>query len=220
MAALVSPSWLLASIPSTSKISQETTPKERLSSVRQQGKEGLRKLRTIAFDANQTVDARWKAFLTFAMVGGKDVLPEIERAIQSPDWFMRDAGIKALRKIEPSKAVRWGKHLLSDPSLVVRTSAVSTLRTLKDSSSRSLLWQKLDAPQNFRGEQSLWVRHHIVSALADQAVAGEETRFLKILSDSDKRLHRPASQALTKLTGLTPPRSDLALSGFWKSKIQ
>jgi HEAT repeat protein len=195
------------------------SPTERIKSVRAEGKQGLKKLRAMAFDQTQTVEVRWKSFVTFAMIGGKDVLPEIEKAIQSPDWFMRDAGIKTLRKIDPKQAVRWSKHLLSDPSLVVRTSAVSTLRTLKDNSSKTLLWEKLDSQQNFRGKQSLWVRHHIVRALADLAEKGEEQRFLKILSDSDVRLHAPASLALTKITGLKPTSSGVAAVDFWKTKI-
>lgn len=192
--------------------------KDKLKIIQAEGRQGLMRLRSVAFDHTQTVDARWKAFVTFAMVGGKDVLPEIEEAIQSTDWFMRDAGIKTLRKIDPVRAVKWSKHLVSDPSLVVRTSAVTTLHHLRDSSSKTLLWEKLDSPQNFRGKQSLWVRHHIVRVLAENAEKGEEQKFLKILTDADTRLHAPANLALTKLTGVKPP-STASSHSFWKSKL-
>lgn len=194
-------------------------PKSRAEAVRAGGRSELRRLRILAFDANQTVDVRWRSLLTLAMVGGKDVMPELEAALKSSDWFMRDAGLLALRKVDPKSAVRWSRLLLSDPALVVRTSAVSTLRQLGDSSSRELLWEKLNAPQNFRGSQSLWVRHHIVQALAEGATKGEEGKFLKILGDSDARLHRPAGQALVKITGHQAPQSKLSDRRYWSDRI-
>lgn len=207
----------LVVMPSYGAIS--THPKARAEAVRAGGKNELRRLRTLAFDANQTVDVRWRSLLTLAMVGGRDVMPELEAALKSPDWFMRDAGLLALRKVDPRSAIRWSKILLSDPALVVRTSAVSTLRQLGDHSSRDLLWEKLNSPQNFRGSQSLWVRHHIVQALADGAAKGEESKFLQLLADSDSRLHGPAGKALIKITGHQAPLSKVSDKSYWTDRI-
>lgn len=172
--------------------------------LKSEGRAGLKKLRSTAFNKNEPLKTRWVALMTLAKVGGPEAMPELEAAIKSSDWFMRDAGLQAMAKVNPKEAVRWARHLVSDPALVVRTSAIKTLKTLNDKESMPLLWEKLYSQQNYRGQQSLWVRHHIVSALGDFAEKGQEEKFVKILEDKDSRLHIPAKKALRKLTGVTP----------------
>ncbi len=180
----------------------KSAPPQRLQVIRQQGKGGIRQLRTIAFNQKLPVDSRWKALTTLARIADKESLPDLERAVQSPDWFMRDAALQSLEKVSPEQAKRWARLLTSDPALVVRTSAVNVLKHLNDRDSSDMLWEKLYSAQNYRGTQSLWVRRHIVETLSNFAKKGEEGKFKKILTDKDKSLHKPALVALVKIKKL------------------
>ncbi len=177
----------------------KSKPPQRLQVLRAQGKEGIKQLRTIAFNTALPVESRWKALTTLARIADKESLPDLERAVQSTDWFMRDAALKSFENVDKSQAKRWARHLASDPALVVRTSAVGTLKRLKDKDSADLLWDRLYSAQNYRGNQSLWIRRHIVEALSTFAKKGEEEKFKKILTDKDKTLYKPALAALDKL---------------------
>lgn len=180
----------------------KSQPKQRLQVIRSHGKNGIKQLRTIAFSQNLPVESRWKALTTLARIADKESLPDLERAIQSSDWFMRDAALKSLEKVAPDQARRWARLLISDPALVVRTSAVGTITRLNDKDSSPLLWERLYSAQNYRGSQSLWVRRHIVEALSRFAKKGEEEKFKKILSDKDQSLHKPAIAALDRIKKL------------------
>lgn len=184
--------------------SLNTNPSKRLKALRSEGKEGIRKLHSVAFDDKYPFETRWRALTTLARIAGAECLPDLEKAIQSSDWFMRDAGIKSLEKIDALQARRWARFLLSDPALIVRTTAVGVLRRTRDIESRSLLWEKLYSAQNFRGSQSLWIRRHIVETLAEFAKkSGTQNddiqKFKKVLKDRDDSLHAPARMALAKL---------------------
>lgn len=195
-------------------------PQQRWDSLKKLGKDGIKQLRQIAFGQQYTVEQRWKALSTLAMISGRECEPELEQALQHSDWFMRDAGLKSLEKVNPTKAKKWAKRLLNDPSLVVRSSAVKVIENLNDMSAKTILWEKLNSAQNYRGSQSLWVRHHIVGALSKFADKGEEVKFIQILNDRDQRLHKPATEALRRLTGISPGiqnKNLVAEVSYWKN---
>lgn len=195
-------------------------PELRPALLKKQGKMGLLQLRKIAFADHHIIETRWKALMTLTMIAGPESLPDLELALRNSDWFMRDAGLKAMAKVAPEKAKIWAKKLMSDPALVVRSSAVQVIKNLKDQTATDLLWEKLYASNNFRGAQSLWVRRHIVETLSTFAKKGDEPKFIKVLADKDKSLHSSASMALTRITGLEPQRKDKSFrsdSEFWQS---
>ncbi len=164
------------------------------------GPKAYKELMTVAFDSNYGMKVQWRALTAMAMLGKTNAIPEMERALQHKDWYLRNAGLVVINEIKPSKAREWAKKLMSDPSLIVRTEAVSVLRKNKDLGSRGLLWEKLYDKQNFRGSQSLWVRRHIVETLSEMKTKGDEMKFLKVLDDKDKSLHPAALSALESLT--------------------
>lgn len=178
------------------------SPPQRLQIIRQQGKEGIRQVREIAFNQKLPIESRWKALTTLVHIAGKESLPDLERALESSDWFMRDVGLKSLETVDATHAKQWARRLTSDPALVVRTSAVGVIKRLNDSSAVPLLWEKLYSLQNYRGAQSLWVRRHIVETLSTFAQKGDEEKFKKILTDKDTSLHKPALAALNRLSSI------------------
>ncbi len=157
-------------------------------------------LKNKAFSDSKTMPERWKAFMELVKIKNKESLPDIQRALNSDDWFMRDAAIKALLYVDSKKAVAEAKKILKeDPALVVRTSAVEILRFTKDKSSASALWKAFEDKKNFRKNQSLWIRPRILSALIEM----EDKNFPKYkaaLKDNDKRIQKMAKYAIDKFT--------------------
>ncbi|HEX4922480.1 MAG TPA: HEAT repeat domain-containing protein [Bdellovibrionales bacterium] len=187
---------------------------ERIATLRSKGPKMYRDLHKVAFDESQPYQIRWRALMSMAWMGQKESVRDLERALSSKDWFMRDGGLIALSKVEPTKGRVWARKLLADPALVVRTTAVKTIRELNDTESEARLWEELYRKNNYRGTQSLWVRRHIAEALADFSSKGTEMKFAALLDDSDRSLHEPAMRALEKLTGKNPGRQSRL---FWKN---
>lgn len=176
---------------------------ERLSALQMQGPQGYRNLRQIMFDEKQGMEARWRSVIAAGMIGGTESKPELEQALKSREWFMRNAGLLAMVKADRAAAIKWARILLSDKAMVVRAAAVDVLGDLKDPSSLNLLWTKLNAKENFKGKQSLFIRRRIIETLAAQEVQGREAKFVSVLADQDESLHAPAIQALERLTAKT-----------------
>lgn len=192
-----------ASAAISKNVTQEALSKPfagRLETLENQGPQGYRNLMTIMFDEKMPMATRWRAVTAAGRIGGKESVPELERALKAPDWFMRNAGLVALAKIDRKAAIGWARKLVNDRALVVRAAAVETLADLRDTDSAGLLWEKLYAKENFRHEQSLFIRRRIVEALAVFKPVGSEGKFVKILADRDENLHPLAILALEKLT--------------------
>ncbi len=173
---------------------------ERISRLRHQGPQGYENLVGIMFDEKAEMDVRWKAVTAAGRLGGKEARPEIDRALKHEVWYMRNAGLVAARSMDRDIAIQAARSLLSDKALVVRSSAAEALADLGDRSSTDLLWRKLNAPENFKGGQSLFVRIKIAEALARLEKPGREAKFIGLLTDRDEALHAPAIQALERLT--------------------
>lgn len=194
--------------------------KERVTKLSLMGPGSYRTLRDISFDPKNDVQTRWKALMAISIMGEQESLPELERAAKSNEWFMRDAALQAMANTSRTDAIKWSRLLLDDPSLVVRTSAVANLKEFADSESKSLLWEKLYSKINYKGTQSLWIRKHIVEALAKMAGKGDESRFIKILNEDESTLHLAALSGLERSTGmhLGASADDLKTkSSLWKA---
>lgn len=174
---------------------------ERLSVLRTQGKTGYKNLTTVMFDRKAEMEDRWRAVTAAARIGGRDSLPELSRAVRSEEWFMRNAALVAASNVDRGQALSWARQLMNDKALVVRAAAVEVIKNQRDMSSSTLLWEKLHAKENFRGNQSLFIRRQIVEALASLEGAGKEAKFVALLNDKDEALHAPAISALERMTG-------------------
>lgn len=172
---------------------------ERLSELRAQP-EAYKNLQAIAFKKSNGMDMRWKALTALGRLGGDKSRADLEKAMKSQEWFMRNAGLVAFSKMDRAASLAWARRLLSDKALVVRSAAVDVIANAKDTGSSSILWQKLYAKENYKRKQSLFIRRRIVEALADIEGKGRESKFIAILQDKDESLHEPAIEALERIT--------------------
>lgn len=173
---------------------------ERMVALGEQGPQGYKNLRAIMDDDSQGMEARWRAVTALGLLGGQNSKPELEQALRHKVWYMRNAGLVAMTNVDKGAAANWAKRLLSDKALVVRAAAVDTLGSLDAKSASPLLWQKLNAPENFKGKQSLFIRRRIVETLARLERQGQEAKFIAVLGDRDESLHLPAIRALERIT--------------------
>jgi HEAT repeat protein len=194
---------VFASVPKMSdsvRSSLDLPMGQRLSSLRKQGPDGYLALTKIMFDENETMNNRWKAVTAAARIGGVDAKPEIERALKSQTWYMRNAGLVAMRAIDQKQALTWAKQLLTDKALIVRAAAVEAIGEIGSGKDAPALWAQLNSRESFKKGQSLFIRRGIVDALSKIEVQGHEAAFMNVLHDDDETLHQPAMQALQRLT--------------------
>lgn len=172
----------------------------RMQLLHSQGPAGYRNLVAIMFNSKESMDNRWRSVTAAGRIGGEHARPELERALKAKEWYMRNAALVAMTQIDRETTIRWARALLSDKALVVRAAAVEALGELKDAESSTLLWQKLYAKENYKGQQSLFIRRRILEALAKTEPRGREGKFIEALSDKDESLHPVAVFALEKMT--------------------
>ncbi len=180
----------------------------RISALRSEGASGYRNLIELMNDEAAPMEARWRAVTAMGRIGGKLSLPELKQALHSKVWYLRNAALISSAQIDRDQALQWAKELLSDKALVVRSAAVDVMSDLKDVKNKSILWQKLNAKENFRGKQSLWIRRKIVESLSQIEEKGSEAKFGVLLSDRDESLYAPAIRALERLTNQKLGRTD------------
>ncbi len=160
-------------------------------------------LKTLATNKKENIGFRWKSLTSLARIYPKKSYPIIQSALKSSNCLIRNAGLVSMEIINPEKSLEWAGYFLDDSSLIVRTAAVDLIKKLRAEKYKIQLMEKLNAPDSFYKNKSLWIRHHIVSALVDFSEPGEEKFFVFLLHDEDPRIHSPAIAALEKLTGET-----------------
>lgn len=177
---LVSP-MLFASIPNTSKV-----------------KSAKENLRSVVFNSNYSLEARWDAYHKIVTKDKKQSIPLARKAVKSKDWFLREAGLKTFVALKPKEAKSIARNMLKkDPSMLVRAQALSAIKILKDKDSETLLWNSLKDPKNFRGDQSLWIRPKIVATLIEFNLGNKE-QYKGLLEDKDPQIQRLAREVLKK----------------------
>ena len=182
--------------------------KNRNQTLSKYSRTGFIVLKYFVFSDKEAMPFRWKALTSLARLYPNQSRPIIEAALRSSTWFLRNAGLIAMEIISPQESVRWAANLLNDRALVVRTAAVNMIKKHKASQYKIQLLGKLNASDSFYKNQSLWIRYHIASTLADFCEPGEERMFISFLKDPDERLHFAAITALEKLTGKSFRSSD------------
>ncbi len=183
------------------------------------GPQVYKDLRQITFDSRRELDIRWKAFMAMVRIGEKESMPEVQKALKSSEWYLRNAALRVLPALDAKEAYTAALGALNDSALVVRTAAVDTLALVNNANCSDKLWIELYQKRNYIGEQSLWIRRHIVEALAKIAVKGSEEKFVKVLDDKDKTLYSPAIKGLERVTGKKFGSSDIPpthLRFYWK----
>ncbi|MGE0529157.1 MAG: HEAT repeat domain-containing protein, partial [Bdellovibrionales bacterium] len=155
-----------------------------------------------AADSKAPLKLRWRAVTTMGKLDPEGFRGPLDAALTSPEWFMRNAALIALKHGDRERALTWSTRLLRDPALLVRTQAVRNLIDLDAREAEPILWQQLYDKRNFRKGESLWIRRHLAEAVARFAMAGRARNFERLLRDSDTRLHKWAILGLENVTGL------------------
>lgn len=146
------------------------------------------------------MSARWQSLLKAAELAGPQQIPEITAFAKSNDWFMRNAALVALEKINTSYAIDQAKILVQDKALVVRSAAVEMLAKKNTLEIKRLFAEELSKPYNFSGRQSLWIRPQIMKVIA-AGVSTDDRQFMaKHLFDSDKKVATLSALALEKIS--------------------
>lgn len=153
-----------------------------------------------AKQAGLPMSVRWKALLSAAEVADGDDFNKLLTFSKDKDWYMRNALLVALEKIESDIVYDKAKELLSDKALVVRSAAVDILSKSKDSEIRRMFSKEMSKKYNFNGKSSLWIRPQMMKYLAENPGQDELTYFVQFLNDKDHQVARYSIQALEKLT--------------------
>lgn len=190
------------------KMALDMPLQNRLQIFKTQGPSAVTDLEATAFNENATLSERWRAITVLARVFPGEAQGVLEKAIKSPEWYIRNAVAVGLKYSERSWAILQARILMHDPALVVRTSAVMALKDMGAIETEELLWEKLYSSENYNNGQSLWIRKHIAETLAGFAPSGKEKSFIKMLNDKDKDLHTYAVTALNRMSGSKKSRTD------------
>lgn len=228
IAGLSSSAFAAVAKPSSSTLTSATEllklPTEnRKQALQAQGDKYYSSFITIAFNDSQTMNLRWRALMAAAEAHGDAATKDLLKAGNHSQWYMRNAALVALSEVNPTEAQKLAQKLIKDKALVVRSAAVEVLEKNPTPQVRDLLWEELDQKYNFKGAQSLWIRHQIVEVLAKQPKDHELKIFAKLLSDKDARVQLPAVAGLERLTGVKlgdGPMKQSELIGLWKNYVK
>lgn len=170
--------------------------------LRENGEPSFQGLQVIALDEKKwSTELRWRAVIRMAQVWPQKSETFLAKALENRDWLLRNASLKAASYVRKERARDWAERSLSDPAMLVRTQAADLLGQVGDQGSKELLWKELQKRRNFRGRQSLWVRNHILKALAKLSTEEEAGRFIPYLDESEERIQRSTVEALELLMG-------------------
>jgi hypothetical protein len=154
----------------------------------------------IAQNPRTPMSARWQALIAAAEVAKYDQIEEIKAFAKNKDWYMRNASLVALEKININHAMEEAQTLLQDKALVVRSAAVDVLSHRYTRENRDLLAMELAKPYNFSRKQSLWIRPKIFNIMAARATGDERLFFARYLFDTDDKITHAAVATLERIT--------------------
>lgn len=160
-----------------------------------------RKLLDISETETYPMDVRWKALTAAAVHQREKSADDLMKALESKDWFMRNAALISLQEYVPKKAQQAARRLVMDPALVVRSAAVGVLAKDDSAATTEILWKELAEGYNRRGKQSLWIRGEIATELAKRAGPSEMNKIAQLLNDDDARVQTAAVRGLERLVG-------------------
>lgn len=142
---------------------------------------------------------KWQALMSMTRLNPQKARSHIDQALNSHDWFLKNAGLIALEIIQPEEAVRKASEFLDHPALMLRTASVELIRRRKAKQYKDILWTQLGAKENFRNGKSLWVRYTIAQTLSEFSDHTDQDLFLTLLEDADPRIHSIAIRALQRI---------------------
>ncbi len=150
---------------------------------------------------------KWKALMSMSRLHPQKTKTHINQALNSSDWFLKNAGLIALEIVHPESAARKASEFLDHPALMLRAASVELIHRRKAKQYKGLLWTQLTASQNFRKGKSLWIRYTIAQALSDFSSPSDQNLFFTLLGDKDPRIHSIAVRALQRINPLSQPEN-------------
>lgn len=161
--------------------------------------ESYTQLQEIAFNKKKNYDERWRALMDIVDRFPDGAETVLALASQEPEWFMKNAALVGLQKMNSPERFKISKVLLADKALVVRSQAVEILTQHRDPQTRKLLWAELEHPRNFKNKKSLWIRSQIAEHLAAKPLKSERSKFIRLFEDSDKKVKAASRLGLSKI---------------------
>jgi hypothetical protein len=168
-----------------------------------------------ATDKKLDMSSRWQALIKAAEAASGDQVDEIKKFSSSTEWYMRNASLVALARINPTAALVEAKKLIQDKALVVRSAAVDVVAKDLTQDSKDLLLAEFNQPYNFHKKSSLWIRKQIVESISANAGSSDLGFFAKNLFDSDREVAELSARALDKISGES--RSEARSVKKWQS---
>lgn len=144
---------------------------------------------------------RWVALINAAKVATADELGQIKKFSESKEWYMRNAALVALNKVDKAAAMTEAKRLIYDRSLVVRSAAVEIISSNLSEENKNILSVEMSKAYNFHKTSSLWIRKQIVEKFSLAASLADRDFFVRGLFDSDKEIAGMSAKILSKITG-------------------
>ena len=154
-----------------------------------------------AADKKLSMSQRWAALLQATDYARGNQIDEIKKFSQHTEWYLRNATLVALNKVDHSAAIATAKELISDKALVVRSAAVEVLAQRMSTENKAILIREIDKNYNFHKKSSLWIRPQILTKVAEVAVQDDRSLFAQHLFDKDQQVSEVCAHALEKLTG-------------------
>ena len=171
-----------------------------------------------AANSKLSMSQRWVALIKAAKVATADELIQIKKFSESKEWFMRNAALVALNKVDKSAAMTEAKRLIYDRSLVVRSAAVEIISSNLSEENKNILSVEMSKAYNFHKTSSLWIRKQIVEKLSIAASLADRDFFVRGLFDSDKEIAKMSAKMLSKITG--QPIEGASYVEKWQAKVK
>ncbi|MFZ4405358.1 MAG: HEAT repeat domain-containing protein [Pseudobdellovibrionaceae bacterium] len=155
---------------------------------------------SVGFSEKYSLQQRWSALQQASEQDPKQAKNYLQRALTHPQWFMRNAGLVAMAKLDKQSAIDAAQILIKDKALVVRSAAVDQLSPqIQKGYFRQIFWSELHQSYNFNKGQSLWIRYKILQSLSAKPLAAEKPSFQKFVNDKDVQIQTLAHLALKNL---------------------
>lgn len=179
------------------------------------GTKALDPLLGILENSRERDEARWVSLYGIVKLSGYDSLPLLKKYYNDKSWMIRDAAIKnstilcSLDKTPTAQIELCKKNIeneliskLKDDSLIVRTTVVDSISTLKLKNAASPLTESLFDTINFHNEKPLWIHKHILNALVNMQYKQAIPRLSDLLYKThDPELQTQTVRTLEKLSG-------------------
>jgi HEAT repeat protein len=180
----------------------------------------VERLKQVARDERASMPLRWRAITALGEIAGASERRTFEELMRSRHWYVRNAALVAMRQSDTARAAHWSRQMLADPALLVRSAAVQSLADVTGpdvNTSTAALWKELDQAENFRGQQSLFIRPQIVASLGRLESSQATGRFVKLLDDRDPKVVAEAKRALSRMHRDSRARSTQDWKRWWQT---